>query len=112
MTPVDIHFFLMSLEAIKCLSAQEKSNAQPDEKASNKGKKGRKRHVTESMVRVPKTACTKKHCSLCKKHGGMYITHNTKDCHRYKKGRMKKADFCAAKKGRKKPNPAKQSFVQ
>ena len=38
--------------------------------------------------------------------------YNTKDCHRYKKGRMKKADFCAAKKGRKKPNPAKQSFMQ
>jgi hypothetical protein len=38
--------------------------------------------------------------------------HTTKDCHRYKKDRMVKADFLAGKKAGKKPNPAKQPFAQ
>jgi hypothetical protein len=42
MTPVDIHLLIMSLEAIERTCAQEKSNAQSNKKASNKGKKGNK----------------------------------------------------------------------
>ncbi len=38
--------------------------------------------------------------------------HLTKDCRKYEKDGMLKADFCAAKKAGKKPNPAKQSFAQ
>jgi hypothetical protein len=38
--------------------------------------------------------------------------HATKDCHKYEKDGMVKADFCAAKKASKKPNPAKQLFAQ
>ncbi len=38
--------------------------------------------------------------------------HATKDCHRYNKDRMVKADFCGAKMAGKKPNPAKKSFPQ
>jgi hypothetical protein len=38
--------------------------------------------------------------------------HNTRDCHKYEKDRSEEANFCTAKKGRKKPNPAKNSFVQ
>jgi hypothetical protein len=38
--------------------------------------------------------------------------HATKDCRRYKKDRTVKADFHAAKKAGKKPNPAKHSFAQ
>ncbi len=38
--------------------------------------------------------------------------HATKVCGRYKKDGMVKANFCAAKKAGKKPNPAKQSFAQ
>jgi hypothetical protein len=38
--------------------------------------------------------------------------HNTRDYCKYEKDGMKKANFRAAKKGRKKPNPAKQSFMQ
>ncbi len=30
----------------------------------------------------------------------------------YEKDGMEKANFCATKKGRKKPNPARQSFTQ
>ena len=34
-----------------------------------------------------------KHCSLCKKHGGVYVTHNTSDCHKYKKDGKIKGGF-------------------
>ena len=60
----------------------------------------------------PKKVCFKKSCELCKKHGGAHTTHATKDCCKYEKDGMLKADFCAAKKAGKKPNPAKQSFAQ
>jgi hypothetical protein len=80
-------------------------------KPSHSKKKGTKQPGTESL-RVQKRVCTKKHCDLCKKHGGAYTTHNTHDCHCFEKDGTEKADFRAAKKGGKKPNPTKQSFVQ
>jgi hypothetical protein len=43
---------------------------------------------------------------------GAHTTHATKDCRKYEKDGMVKADFRAAKKAGKKPNPAKQSFAQ
>jgi hypothetical protein len=38
--------------------------------------------------------------------------HATKDCRKYKKDGMTKANFCTTKKAGKKPNPAKQAFAQ
>jgi hypothetical protein len=67
------------------------------------------------VLRVPesrKKVRAEKHCDLCKKHGGAYTTHNTRDCCRFEKDGTEKADFHAAKKGGKKPNPTKQSFTQ
>ncbi len=49
---------------------------------------------------------------LCKKHGGAYTTYNTCDCRWFEKDGTEKPNFCAAKKGGKKPNPTKQSFAQ
>jgi hypothetical protein len=88
MTPVDMCSLLMPLEAIERVCTQEKSNTQPGKKASNKGKKGNKQPGTESTIRVPKKAQTKKHCNLCKKHGGAHTTHNTRDCRKYEKDRL------------------------
>ncbi len=82
-----------------------------DKKPSSSEKKGTKRPGTESP-RVPKKMRTEKHCDLCKKHGGAYTTHNTRNCCRFEKDGTEKADFRAAKKGEKKPNPTKQSFTQ
>ena len=78
---------------------------------SHSEKKGTKQPGTESPL-VPKKEGTKKHCDLCKKHWGACTTHNTRDCRRFEKDRTEKSDFCAAKKGGKKPNPTKQSFAQ
>jgi len=105
---------LQSLEAIERICGQEgsnKSNPSRDEKALHSEKKGTKRPGTES-ARVPKKARTEKHCDLCKKHGGAHMTHNTRDCRRFEKDGTEKADFRAAKKGRTKPSPTKQSFAQ
>jgi hypothetical protein len=111
MTTVDMHLLFLSLKAIERVCTQERY-AQSNKKASHKGKKGNKRPGTGSMGMVPKKACTKKHCNLYKKYGGTYTTHNTKFCHRYEKDGSEKSNFCTAKKGAKKPNPTKQSFMQ
>jgi hypothetical protein len=54
MTPIDMDLLLMSLEAVEQVCAQEKSNAQSNEKAPNKSKKGNKRPGTKSTTTVPK----------------------------------------------------------
>jgi hypothetical protein len=108
-TPLDMHLLLMSLKAIERVCTQEKSNAQSNKKASNKGKKGSKQPGTDSTFRVPKKACTKTHYNLCNQHGGAHTTHNTRDCHKYEKDGTEKANFRAAKKGGKKPHLTKQS---
>ncbi len=79
---------------------------------SHKNEVGTKRPSTGATKQVPKKVCFKKSCKLCKKHGGAHTTYATKDCHRHKKDRMVKANFCAAKKAGKKPNPAKLPFAQ
>jgi hypothetical protein len=112
--PVDMHSLLQSLEAIKRVCSREgseKSNPSRNKKPSHSEKKGTKQPGTESP-RVPKKVRTEKHCDLCKKHGGAYTTHNTRDCRRFEKDGTEKSDFRAAKKGGKKPNPTKQSFAQ
>jgi hypothetical protein len=109
---MDMCSLLMSLKAIERVCTQKKSNAQCKKKAYNKGKKGNKQPSTEPMVRVSKKMGTKKNCNLCKKHGGAYTMHNTRECRKYEKDGSEKADFRAAKKGRQKSNLAKNSFVQ
>jgi hypothetical protein len=74
---------------------------------------GRKqRPSTGATKKAPNKVHFKKSCELCKKHGSVQTTHATKDCCRYKKDGTVKANFRAAKKAGKKPNPAKQSFAQ
>jgi hypothetical protein len=64
------------------------------------------------MARVPKKVCFERHCGLCKKQGGAFTTHNTRDCHRYEKDRKENSDFHATKKDGKKANPVNQNFAQ
>jgi hypothetical protein len=115
MTPMDMPLLLTSLEAIECICTYEKGKLDTFEKSnksSNKGKKGKKRPGTNSMVRVPKKVCFQKHCNLCKKHGGAHTMHNTHDCHRFEKDGKEKSSFCTAKKGGYKSNPVNQNFAQ
>jgi hypothetical protein len=112
MTPMDMCLLLMSLEAIKRICTHKKAKLESSKKASHRGKKGKKHPGTESMTRVPKKVCFEKHCNLCKKHGGVYTTHNTCDCCRFEKDGKEKSESRATKKGGKKANPVNQNFAQ
>ena len=68
--------------------------------------------VVTLWLEVPKKACTKKQCYICKKHGGPHTTHNNRGCRWFEKDETEKNGFCTAKKGGKKPNSTKQSFAQ
>ncbi len=109
---MDMHSLQASLEAIKHVCTQEKAHAPSGEKASHKNKAGAKRPSNGATRQVPKKVYFKKSCKLCKKYGGTHTTHATKDCRKYKKDTMAKANFCTTKKAGKKPNPAKQLFAQ
>jgi hypothetical protein len=111
-TPMDMCSLQASLEAIEHVCTQEKAHAQSSKRASQKSKTGTKRPSSGATLRVPKNISFEKSCKLCKKHGGAHTTHLTKDCRKYKKDGMLKANFHTTKKAGKKPNPAKQSFAQ
>jgi hypothetical protein len=93
MTPVDISSLRASLTTIERVCMQEKPYAQSGKKASQKNEAGTKRPSTGVMKQIPKKVHFEKSCKLCKKHVGMHTTHATKDCCRYKKDRMVKANF-------------------
>ncbi len=97
MTPMDIHSLQASLQAIERMCTPEKAHAQFGEKASYKNKAGAKRPSTVATKQAPKKVCFERSCKLCKNHGGAHTTHTTKDCRRYKKDGMVKANFCTAK---------------
>jgi hypothetical protein len=115
MTPMDMRLLLTLLEAIERVCTYQKGELdsfKKSNKSSNKGKKGKKRPGTNSMVRVPKKVCFEKHCDLCKKHGGAHTMHNTGECCRFEKDGKEKSSFRAAKKGRYNRNPVNQNFAQ
>ncbi len=112
MTPMDMHTLQAYLKAIEPVCTHKKAHAPSGEKASHKNKAGAKRPSIGATMQVPKKVHFEKSCQLCKKHGGAHTTHATKDCCKYEKDGTLKADFRAAKKAGKKPNPAKQLFTQ
>jgi hypothetical protein len=112
MMPMDMGLLLTLLEAIKCVCTYKKGKSEFSKKSSNKGEKGKKCLGTISTARVPKKVCFEKSCNLCKKHGGVYTTHNTRDCHRFDKDGKEKPDFSTARKSRRKGNPVNQNFAQ
>ena len=69
-----------------------KNNVELDAKPTStiKAKGAEQKYKMESedshIPKKPKKVCwTKKHCMLCKKHGGVHKTHNTHDCCHYNK---------------------------
>jgi hypothetical protein len=92
MTPMDMRSLQASLKAIKCVCTPEKTRAPSGEKASHKNKK---RPSNGATKQAHKKVRFEKSCKLYKKHGGAHTTHATKDCRKYKKDGMVKADFQA-----------------
>jgi hypothetical protein len=112
MMPMDMRWLLTLLEAIERICTYKKGKLESSEKFSKKDKKGKKCPGTDSTAKAPKNVHFEKYCDLCKKHGGAYTTHNTRNCRRFEKDGKEKSDFGAAKKGRKKANPVNQNFSQ
>jgi hypothetical protein len=112
MMPMDMCSLLTSLEAIERVCTYKKDKSESSKKSSNKGKKGKKRPGTDSTARVPKKFYFEKSCDLCKKRGGAYTMHNTRDCCKFERDGKEKSDFCAAKKCRKDGNPVNHNFAQ
>jgi hypothetical protein len=112
MTPMDMGTLQASLEAIGCVCTHEKAHVPSGRKASHKNKAGAKWPSNRATKQAHKKVCFEKSCKLCKKYGGMHTMHATKDWRKYEKNGMAKANFRAAKKAGKKPNPARQSFAQ
>jgi hypothetical protein len=112
MTQMDMRLLLTLLEAIECICTYKKGKSESFEKSSHKSEEGKKCPGTKATVRVPKKVCFEKHCDLCKKHGGAYTMHYTRECHRFEKDGKEKSNFHAAKKGSKKDNPVRSNFTQ
>ncbi len=112
MTPMDMRTLQASLKAIERVCTHKKPHVPSGEKASHKNEAGAKRPSTGATMQIPKKVRFEKSCKLCKKHRGAHTMHATKDCCKYEKDGRLKANFRAAKKAGKKPNPAKQSFTQ
>jgi hypothetical protein len=79
MTPMDMRLLLTSLEAIERVCTYERGKSESSKKPSHKSKEGKKQPGTKDTIRVPKKVCFEKHCNLCKKHGGAYTMHNTRE---------------------------------
>jgi hypothetical protein len=112
MMPMNMRLLLTLLEAIKRVCTYKKGKSESYKKSSNKGKKRKKRPGTNSTAMIPKKVHFEKNCDLCKKHGGAYTTHNTRDCCMFDKDGREKSNFRATKKGGKKGNPVNQNLAQ
>ncbi len=113
MTPMDMCSLQASLKAVEPVCTHEKTHTPSGKKASHMNGAGAKRPSNGATKQAHKKKVHfKKSWELCKKHEGMHTTHATKDCSKYEKVWMVKADFQVSKKAGKKPNPAKQLLAQ
>ncbi len=112
MTLMDMRSLLTLLEAIECVCTYEKGKLESSKKSSHKSEKGKKHPGTKATIRVPNKVCFEKHCDLCKKHGGAYTMHNTRECRRFEKDGKEKFNFCTTRKGCNKGNPIYHNFPQ
>jgi hypothetical protein len=112
MTPMDMRSLQASLKAIEHVCTHEKTHVLSGKKASHRNKAGFKWPSNGATKQAHKKVHFKKSCKLYKKHGGAHIMHATKDCCKYEKDKTARANFWAAKKAGKKPNPAKQLVAQ
>ncbi len=98
-------------------NAKEKTAKESSEKATGKCKKGKHKGTDSSNYQIPKKVKLEKCCALCQKHGGTHTTHNTGECHKYKKdgtlknGLSKKAAIGQKRHGNGKKDHA-NSFAQ
>jgi hypothetical protein len=89
--PKSPRLLLPDLENIEHVTNEkhaESAKARAKESAASSGvkpKSPKKRASTGSSKQVPKKARTAKFCQHCKNNGGLYTSHNTKECCKYNK---------------------------
>jgi hypothetical protein len=111
-TPVSTRALLLVLENIE---NNMELDAKPSSTTKAKGAE-QKRKMESEDSRIPKkpkkVGWTEKHCVLCKKHGGMHKTHNTRDCRWYNKdGTPAKKNGGAGKSNSKERKPEGVNFA-
>jgi hypothetical protein len=94
--PQSVRKLLVVLENVEKLvansDAKERVKKEGTEKATGKRKKGKHKGTSSKDYRIPKKVRSEKSCALCQKHGGVHMTHNTGECHKYEKdGTLKKS---------------------
>ena len=84
-TPVSTRALLLMLENIENNANLDPETSNPNKPKGAEGK--RKAEFTDSQIpnKPKKVGLTDKHCVLCKKHGGPFKSHNTRDCRRFNK---------------------------
>ena len=90
--PQCIHDLFDDLEKINKAFPMEQE--QPRKKGKANPGNSNKQKMVSLHESIPKKPCKDaKHCSLCKKHGGVHATHNTSDCRKYNKDVKLKKSF-------------------
>ena len=80
---------LEALERTKKTYPTKKEQEGPKSSAAGGGTS--KKRMVSFSDRIPKKSCKEaKHCTLCKKHGGVQNTHNTGDCKKYNSDNFQK----------------------
>jgi hypothetical protein len=107
MSPMHMRSLQASLKAIERVCTLEKTHVPSGKKASHKNEAGAKQPSNGATKQAHKKVHFEKSCKLCKKFGGTHTTHATKDCRKYEKDGMAKANFHATR--RQVRNPIQQS---
>ena len=82
-TPVNTRAILLILEKIENHAEVE---AKPPSVITSKGAEAKcKMESINSRIskKSKQVGFSDKQCALCKKHGGLYKSHNTRDCHKF-----------------------------
>ena len=81
-TPVNTRALLLILEKIENNAEVE---TKPPGTIKTKGAEGKRKmeSIDSRIPKKPKVSFSDKHCALCKKHGGPYKSHVTRDCRKY-----------------------------
>jgi len=115
------HSILLSTRAHLLVLENIKTNIEVGDKPPSNHKATRadsKRKMESIDCQILKKACkelvhwTDKHCSLCKKHGGVHTMHNRCDYNRYNSDRMPKKSGGSDRPHHKGRNPQGAIFAQ
>ena len=75
---------------VKTSATANGSNGRPNGKFE---KSGKRKGMNSNGDRIPKKMQTERNCALCKKYGGVHMTHDTNFCSKYEKDGTEKAGW-------------------